>query len=278
MSGILYVVGTPIGNLGDMTERQLETLEKVDFIAAEDTRVTRKLLSHFDLHTPLVSYHEHSTEAVISQIMERLRAGESAAVVTDAGMPCISDPGAVLVQRCQAEGIPMQVVPGPSAVISALAVSGQDTGRFCFEGFLSVNKKQRAAHMESLRREPRTMVFYEAPHKLLNTLHDMLETFGDRSVTICRELTKLHEEVTKTTLAAALSYYEANVPRGEFVLVLAGAPATDVDEKPSLDAVVADALSQIEGGARAADVCKQLAAETGYPKRLLYQAVLDAQK
>lgn len=278
MSGTLFVVGTPIGNLGDMTERQLETLEKVDFIAAEDTRVTRKLLSHFDLHTPLVSYHEHSTEAVISQIMERLRGGESAAVVTDAGMPCISDPGAVLVQRCQAEGIPMQVVPGPSAVISALAVSGQDTGRFCFEGFLSVNKKQRSAHLESLRREPRTMVFYEAPHKLLNTLRDMLETFGDRSLTICRELTKLHEEVTNTTLAAALSYYEANAPRGEFVLVLAGAPANDADEKPSLDAVVADALSQVECGARAADVCKQLAAETGYPKRVLYQAVLDAQK
>lgn len=276
MSGTLYVVGTPIGNLGDITERQLEILGSADFIAAEDTRVTRKLLSHFDLHTPLVSYHEHSPEAVIRQIADCLHAGESCAVVTDAGMPCISDPGALLVQRCIAEGIPMQVVPGPSAVISALAISGQDTTRFCFEGFLSVTKKQRFSHLESLKREQRTMVFYEAPHKLVNTLRDMCEAFGgDRSLTLCRELTKLHEEVRKTTLADALAYYEQNAPRGEFVLVLAGAAQDEDAAQPSLEAVIAIAKERIAAGERASDVCKALAGETGYPKRELYKAVLE---
>ncbi len=275
MSGTLFIVGTPIGNLGDMTERQLDVLSSVDFIAAEDTRVTRKLLSHFDIHTPLVSYHEHSSEAVIRQIMDRITAGETCAVVTDAGMPCISDPGAILVQNCIADNIPMQVIPGPSAVISALAISGQDTTRFCFEGFLSVTKKQRFTHLEALRHESRTMVFYEAPHKLLNTLRDMLEYFGDRSISICRELTKIHEEMTKTTLAEAVRYYESNPPRGEFVLVVSGEPVNQEDEKPSLEAVLAIARERIAGGERAADVCKQLAAETGYPKRVLYQAVIS---
>lgn len=275
MSGTLYIVGTPIGNLGDITERQLEVLSSVSFIAAEDTRVTRKLLAHFDMHTPLVSYHEHSSEVVIQQILDRIRSGETCAVVTDAGMPCISDPGAILVQNCIAENIPMQVIPGPSAVISALAVSGQDTTRFCFEGFLSVTKKQRFTHLESLKSETRTMVFYEAPHKLLNTLKDMLEYFGDRSVSICRELTKIHEEVTKTTLSEAVRFYEANPPRGEFVLVIAGKQNDGSDEKPSLEAVLAIAKERIAEGERAADVCKQLAAETGYPKRVLYQAVIQ---
>lgn len=275
MSGTLYIVGTPIGNLGDITERQLEVLSSVSFIAAEDTRVTRKLLAHFDIHTPLVSYHEHSPEAVIQQILARIRSGENCAVVTDAGMPCISDPGALLVQNCIAENILMQVIPGPSAVISALAVSGQDTTRFCFEGFLSVTKKQRFTHLESLKSETRTMVFYEAPHKLLNTLKDMLEYFGDRSVSICRELTKIHEEVTKTTLSEAVRFYEANPPRGEFVLVIAGKQNAESDEKPSLEAVLAIAKERIADGERAADVCKQLAAETGYPKRVLYQAVIQ---
>ena len=274
MSGMLYVVGTPIGNLGDITERQLEILENVDFIAAEDTRVTRKLLTHFDLHTPLVSYHEHSPEAVIAKIAERLHAGEQCAVVTDAGMPCISDPGALLVQRCIAESIPMQVVPGPSAVISALAVSGQDTGRFCFEGFLSVNKKQRRAHLDGLKREQRTMVFYEAPHKLLTTLRDMAAVFSeDRSLTICRELTKIHEEIRKTTFADAIRDYEAQAPRGEFVLVIAGAADTGAGDQLPLEAVLSEAKARIAAGERAADVCKQLAAETGYPKRTLYEAV-----
>ncbi|MBR3267767.1 MAG: 16S rRNA (cytidine(1402)-2'-O)-methyltransferase [Oscillospiraceae bacterium] len=275
MSGILYVVGTPIGNLGDITERQLEILGSADFIAAEDTRVTRKLLSHFDLHTPLVSYHEHSPEAVLQRIAERLHEGESCAVVTDAGMPCISDPGALLVQRCIAEGIPVQVVPGPSAVVSALAVSGQETGRFCFEGFLSVNKKQRFAHLNSLRAETRTMIFYEAPHKLLRTLQDMAEAFGaDRSLTLCRELTKIHEEVRKTTFGDAIAFYESNAPRGEFVLVIAGAAERE-EKNDSLEAVVELAKERIAAGERAADVCRQLASETGYAKRVLYEAVVQ---
>ncbi|MCR4761612.1 MAG: 16S rRNA (cytidine(1402)-2'-O)-methyltransferase [Oscillospiraceae bacterium] len=275
MSGTLYLVGTPIGNLGDITERQLEILADVSFIAAEDTRVTRKLLTHFDIHTPLVSYHEHSPEAVIQQITERLAAGESCAVVTDAGMPCISDPGAILVQRCIEQNIPMQVVPGPSAVVSALAVSGQDTTRFCFEGFLSVTKKQRWSHLESLKNERRTMVFYEAPHKLLNTLRDMYETFGDRSMTICRELTKIHEEVRKTTLAEAIEYYASAAPRGEFVLVIAGKRADAEADQPPLEAVVAIAKERIAQGERASDVCRQFASETGYPKRALYQAAIQ---
>lgn len=277
MSGILYLVGTPIGNLGDITERQLEILGSVDFIAAEDTRVTRGLLTHFDLHTPLVSYHEHSTEAVISRIEQRLLAGESCACVTDAGMPCISDPGAVLVRRCHDAQIPVQVVPGPSAVISALAVSGQDTGRFCFEGFLSVNKKQRHAHLESLRRETRTMVFYEAPHKLLNTLTDLLQMFGDRSISLCRELTKIHEEVIRTTLSEAVAFYTRQPPRGEFVLVIAGAAPESADSGPTLEAVTAMAKQRTDAGERAADVCKELAADYGYAKREIYQALLKMQ-
>lgn len=275
MSGTLYVVGTPIGNLGDITERQLEILGSVSMIAAEDTRVTRKLLSHFDLHTPLLSYHEHSPQAVIDSIIGRLQSGESCAVVTDAGMPCISDPGALLVQVCLQESIPMQVVPGPSAVISALAISGQDTGRFCFEGFLSVAKKQRYAHLEQLRNEPRTMVFYEAPHKLLNTLKDMYEYFGDRSLSICRELTKIHEEVRKTTLSEAIAFYEAQAPRGEFVLVVAGAPQSALEEEFTLDEVLIAIRERVANGERAADVCKEMAAKTGFSKRELYRAVTE---
>lgn len=275
MSGTLYVVGTPIGNLGDITERQLEILASVSMIAAEDTRVTRKLLSHFDIHTQLVSYHEHSPQAVIDSIIGRLMSGESCAVVTDAGMPCISDPGALLVQACLRESIPMQVVPGPSAVISALAISGQDTGRFCFEGFLSVAKKQRFAHLEQLRNESRTMVFYEAPHKLLNTLKDMFAYFGDRSLSICRELTKIHEEVKKTTLSEAIAFYEAQAPRGEFVLVVAGAPQENLQDSYSMDEVLEMIRARVANGERAADVCKELAAKTGFSKRELYRAVTE---
>lgn len=280
MSGILYVVGTPIGNLGDITMRQLEVLQAADVIAAEDTRVTRKLLSHFDIHTPLVSYHEHSTQAVLDGLIARLTQGESVAVVTDAGMPCISDPGAKLVLQAQEAQLSIQVVPGPSAVISALAVSGQDTGRFCFEGFLSVTKKQRYAHLEGLRHETRTMIFYEAPHKLLHTLRDMQAVFGgERSVSLCRELTKLHEEVRKTTLAEAAAYYETVAPRGEFVLVIAGASEAVADtEAPTLEAALARVRKRIAAGERAADACRAVAAETDFSKRELYQALMDETK
>lgn len=273
MGGILYVVGTPIGNLGDITERQLDILASVSMIAAEDTRVTRKLLSHFDLHTPLMSYHEHSPQAVIDHIVAHLLAGENCAVVTDAGMPCISDPGALLVQACIREQIAIQVVPGPSAVISALAISGQDTGRFCFEGFLSVSKKQRYMHLEELRSERRTMVFYEAPHKLLNTLRDFQDYFGAvRSISICRELTKLHEEMCKTTIADAVAHYETHPPRGEFVLVVAGAEQVEEQENISLEELVETIRARVAAGERLADVCKEMAAQTGFSKRELYQA------
>ena len=225
MSGTLYVIGTPIGNLEDMTLRQLRMLQEVDFIAAEDTRVTRKLLSHYDIHTPMVSYHDHSGQLVTQQLLQRIAAGETCGIVTDAGMPCISDPGEILVRCCKEQGIPVTAVPGPSAAITALAISGQETGRFTFEGFLSVTKKQRMEHLHSLQTEHRTMIFYEAPHKLLRTLTDLVACFGgERPVSICRELTKLHEEVWKTTLAEALHRYEQQPPKGEFVLIVAGMP------------------------------------------------------
>ena len=188
MSGTLYVIGTPIGNLEDMTLRQLRMLQEVDFIAAEDTRVTRKLLSHYDIHTPMVSYHDHSGQLVTQQLLQRIAAGETCGIVTDAGMPCISDPGEILVRCCKEQGIPVTAVPGPSAAITALAISGQETGRFTFEGFLSVTKKQRMEHLHSLQTEHRTMIFYEAPHKLLRTLTDLVACFGgERPVSICRE-------------------------------------------------------------------------------------------
>lgn len=276
MSGVLYVVGTPIGNLGDMTPRQLEILGAVAVIAAEDTRVTRKLLTHFDIRTPLVSYHEHSTQSVLEGLIARLVQGESVAVVTDAGMPCISDPGAKLVAAAQAQQLAIQVVPGPSAVISALAVSGQDTTRFCFEGFLSVNKKQRNAHLAALKNETRTMIFYEAPHKLRNTLKDMATVFGEtRSVSLCRELTKLHEEVVKTTFGDALAHYENESPRGEFVLVVAGAAVQETDEQFSVEAALSLVRARIAQGVRAADACREIAAETGISKRELYRKCME---
>ena len=197
MTGTLYVVGTPIGNMDDITLRQLKTLEDVDFIAAEDTRVTLKLLNRYDIKKQLISYHGHSTLNCAENIISRIKGGENAAVVTDAGMPCISDPGEELVRLCAESGINVKVVPGPSAVVSALAVSGLNTSRFAFEGFLSVNKKQRSDHLLSLKDETRTLIFYEAPHKLINTLNDFLKYFGDRRISLCRELTKVYEEVLR---------------------------------------------------------------------------------
>ena len=225
--GKLFVVGTPIGNLGDMTYRAVETLRTVDFICAEDTRVTAKLLNYFDIKTPAVSYHEHNAKTAGEMVTNRISAGEDCAIVTDAGMPCISDPGEELVKLCAEKGIEINVVPGPSAVVSALAVSGLDTSRFAFEGFLSVTKKQRFAHLAEVKNCTSTMIFYEAPHKLLYTLKDMLEYFGDRKISLCRELTKIHEEIFRTTLSQAVEHYTVNKPKGEFVLVIEGAKAED---------------------------------------------------
>ncbi len=270
MTGTLYIIGTPIGNLEDITLRQLRILGEVDFIAAEDTRVTRKLLSHYDIHTPTISYHEHRGTAVAQQIADRILAGQSGGVVTDAGMPCISDPGEPLVQLCRTCGIPIAVIPGPSAAIAAIAISGQHTSRFTFEGFLSVNQNQRKAHLEQLRAESRTMIFYEAPHKLCRTLRDMATVFGEeREISVCRELTKIHEEVRMMTLAEAMAHYAAIPPRGEFVLVVSGVQAP-TEEKITLEAACDWVRKLVHEGEKLPTACKIVAAETGYAKRELY--------
>ena len=273
MTGTLYIVGTPIGNLGDISPRAVETLEKADFVAAEDTRVTLKLLTHLGLQRPLVSYYEHNKAESGAAILRRLLAGESCALVTDAGMPAISDPGEDLVRLCAENGVPVLVVPGPSAVISALALSGLPTGRFTFEGFLSVNKSARFEHLDSLRRETRTMVFYEAPHKLVGTLRDMLEVLGDRPVALCRELTKIHEETVRTTLAQAAAYYAENAPRGEYVLVVAGAAEPSEPAVPLEDAV-AMALDLRASGMSLKDAAKRASQRTGVPKNAIYDAAV----
>ena len=273
--GTLYVVGTPIGNLGDMTYRAVETLEKVDFICAEDTRVTAKLLNYFEIKKPLISYHEHNAKVMGEKIAERLRSGEDCAIVTDAGMPCISDPGEQIVMLCRAEGIDVKVVPGPSAVVSALAVSGLPTARFRFEGFLSVTKKQRLEHLASVRDAHETLIFYEAPHKLMNTLKDMLEYFGDRRISLCRELTKIHEEVKLTTLSEAIEYYTANKPKGEFVLVIEGADSAETDKPETIEEALEQVRELVEKGMRGADACRNIAKATGFSKGELYSKLLE---
>ncbi|MDO5558785.1 MAG: 16S rRNA (cytidine(1402)-2'-O)-methyltransferase [Oscillospiraceae bacterium] len=272
MSGTLHVLGTPIGNISDITLRALDTLNEVDFIAAEDTRVTLKLLNKYDIKKQLVSYHDHSSRLCADGIINRLLAGESCAVVTDAGMPCISDPGEGLVKLCYENNIPVRVIPGPSAVVSALAVSGLDTSRFSFEGFLSVTKKQRIQHLESVKNNTNTMIFYEAPHKLVTTLEDMLKYFGDRKISLCRELTKIYEEVIRLTISEAIKYYESKSPKGEYVLVIEGAKPSEV---PALTIEQAAEMVKklIDDGIKATAACKEVAAETGYKKSDLYQMI-----
>ncbi len=274
MSGILYVTGTPIGNLSDLSPRAVETLEKVDFIAAEDTRVTLKLLNHFGIKKPMVSYFEHNKRERGEIICARIEQGENCAIVTDAGMPCISDPGEDLVKLCEERGIKTVVIPGPSAVISALAVSGLSTGRFTFEGFLSVNKKSRTDHLKSLANEHRTMIFYEAPHKLPQTLRDLYANFGDRKLTIVREITKIHEEVIRTTTKNAAENLSDGSVKGEIVLVLEGAPQIDDAEEFTLEYAVETAKKLIENGARATDAAKEAAALTGFKKNEIYKELI----
>ncbi|MBP3309714.1 MAG: 16S rRNA (cytidine(1402)-2'-O)-methyltransferase [Ruminococcus sp.] len=272
MSGTFYVIGTPIGNLEDITLRQLDTLGSVDFICAEDTRVTLKLLNRYEIKKPLISFHEHSTKSDAQRIIDRLLNGESCGIVTDAGMPCISDPGEVLVKMCVENGIDIKVVPGPSAVVSAIAVSGLSTSRFTFEGFLPVPKKQRTERLERLRGETALMVFYEAPHKLKNTLADLADSFGgDRRISICRELTKIHEEVLRLTLAEAIEYYSVHEPKGEFVLVLDGAEESCGDEL-TIEQALAQVQKLVEMGERPVDACKAVAKESGFRKGELYSA------
>ena len=274
MAGTLYLVPTPIGNLGDISQRMAQTLEQADFIAAEATRVSIKLLNHLGLKKPMLTYHRHNTETGGQAVLDRLLAGENCALVTDAGMPAISDPGEELVARCAQQGIPVVTIPGPCALVTALAASGQPTGRFTFEGFLAMNKKNRRAHLDALREEERTMIFYEAPHKLQATLKDLCQTFGaDRPVSLCRELTKLHEEIRRTTLGEAEEYYRENPPKGEFVLVVRGAPPKREEEATLEDgqALVEELMAQ---GTSQRDAVKQAAKTLGLSRNQLYDAVV----
>jgi len=274
MPGILYLVPTPIGNLGDISVRCRETLEQVDFIAAEDTRVSLKLLNHLGIKKSLVSYFEHNKAQKGDWIVQRILAGENCALVSDAGSPAISDPGEDLVKQCAEAGITVTAIPGPCAVITALSISGQATGRFCFEGFLSTAKKNRKEHLESLVNEQRTMIFYEAPHKLTATLESMAEVFGaDRPISLCRELTKLHEEVVRTTLGGAIEKYTENAPKGEFVLVVAGAPEIQKETATEEDAA-AHVQMLMDAGLSRKDAVKQTAKDLNLPKNVVYDAAL----
>ena len=275
MSGTLYLVATPIGNLGDLSPRAVETLEAVDFIAAEDTRVSVKLLNHFSIKKPLVSYHEHNHVTAGQAILARLLAGESCALVTDAGTPAISDPGEDLVRLCAENGVEVLSIPGCCAAVNALAVSGLPTGRFTFEGFLTVNKKSRQERLDSLKTEERTMIFHEAPHKLRTTLEDLCAAFGpERRVALCRELTKLHEETIRTTLEQAVEFYTENAPKGEYVLVVAGAEPVQA-AAVTLEDGVAQVLALKRQGIRLKDAAREVAEHTGLSKNELYAAALE---
>ena len=276
MAGKLYVVGTPIGNLSDFSPRAIETLREVDFIAAEDTRVTVKLLNHFDINKPMLAYYEHNKMERGGDIIARLLAGEDCALVSDAGMPAISDPGEDLVRMCHENGIPVESVPGPSALITALAISGMKSGRFCFEGFLSVNKPSRRAHLAEVKTEPRTMIFYEAPHKLPATLKDMLEVFGNRKITLVRELTKLHEEVIRTTLSEAAVMYDGELkPRGEYVLIVEGYEKPENETEYTLEEAVKLAKGYMEEGDSASMAAKKASSETGFKKGEIYKLIAE---
>lgn len=273
MSGKLYVVGTPIGNLSDFSPRAVETLASVDFIAAEDTRVTLKLLNHFEIKKPMVSYFEHNRRERGEIILERIKSGESCAIVTDAGMPAISDPGEDLVNLCLSNGIAVESVPGPTAFATAVAMSGLPSGRFTFEGFLSVNKPSRREHLEEIVSERRTMVFYEAPHKLTATLKDLYKYLGNRRIALIKELTKIHETVERTTLSEACEKYSAQAPKGEFVIVIEG--STEPKQKEvSLDEAVALAKGLVESGMAINDAAKEIAKETKLKKGDIYKALL----
>ena len=276
MAGTLYLVATPIGNLGDFSPRGVETLQTADFIAAEDTRVSVKLLNHFGIKKTLVSYHEHNRAAAGQAILARLLAGESCALVTDAGTPAISDPGEDLVRLCGENGVTVEAIPGCCAAICALAVSGLPTGRFTFEGFLSANKKERRRALLKLKCEERTMVFHEAPHKLRATLADMAEILGDRPAALCRELTKLHEETLRTTLLQAAELYREKEPRGEYVLVVAGAQPAE-EPAVSLEEGVRQVQRLREAGMKMKEAVRTVSAQTELNKNDLYEAVLKAE-
>jgi 16S rRNA (cytidine1402-2'-O)-methyltransferase len=275
-AGVLYLVATPIGNLGDLSERAVKVLSEVDFIAAEDTRNSMRLLSHLGISRPMVSYFEHNKRERGEQIAERLEAGESCALITDAGTPAISDPGEDMVALCAARGIRVSSIPGPVASITALTLSGLPTSRFTFEGFLSQNKSERAEHLSSLASERRTMLFHEAPHKLRATLKDFCATFGEsRRIAICRELTKINEEILRMTVGEAIAYYGEREPRGEYVLVVEG--ATDEAKEQSFWAemeIPAHVAYYIEQGYSKMDAIKQTAKDRGVPKNDIYREMV----
>lgn len=277
MAGKLYVVGTPIGNLSDFSPRAAETLAAVDFIAAEDTRVTVKLLSRFGIKKELVSYYEHNKRARGGEIISRIEAGENCAVVTDAGMPAISDPGEELVRTAHECGITVESVPGPAACVTALAISGMPSGRFCFEGFLSVNKQSRKQHLEEIKNEKRTMIFYEAPHKLLYTLKDMLSVLGDRNIAVVKELTKIHETVMRTTLGAAAEHFENNPPKGEYVLIIEGTHEVE-NVSYSVGDAVKLALKLMEDGLSASAAAREAAQVSGVKKGEIYRLMMEHEK
>lgn len=274
--GTLYLVGTPIGNLSDISERALKVLSEVDFIAAEDTRNSGKLLSYFGIKKPMVSYFEHNKRERGEAIVARIEAGEACALVTDAGMPAISDPGEDIVRICAEKGVPVSVVPGPCAAISALAMSGLFTGKFTFEGFLSTANNERRDALEALKNERKTIIFYEAPHKLRGTLADLYKAFGNRKISLCRELTKLNEEVLRMTLEGAIAYYEENQPRGEYVLIMEGASKeeqkanafwADMTEAEHVDYYVAQGMMKN-------DAIKAAARDRGVGKSDIYNKVM----
>ena len=276
MAGILYLVPTPIGNLGDLSTRIIETLSEVDFIAAEDTRVSVKILNHLGLKKPMVSYYRHNTETAGPQVLQRLLSGESCALITDAGTPAISDPGEDLVALCAEHDVTVVGIPGPCALVTALAVSGLPTGRFTFEGFLPMNKKNRREHLDSLKQERRTMIFYEAPHKLVSTLGDLAELFGgERRISLCRELTKLHEEIRRTTLADALGHYRETPPKGEFVLVVEGETRQEETPVLTLEEAVERVRRLYAAGRPMKDAAKEVAADTGFQKKELYRLAVQ---
>jgi len=275
--GALYLVATPIGNLGDITARAERTLRDADFIAAEDTRVTRKLLEHLKIKKRLVSYYEHNRRESGEKILGRILSGENCALVTDAGTPGISDPGEDLVQLCAQAGIIMYTIPGPCAAVAALALSGLGTGRFTFEGFLSTARKSRFEHLDELKTEKRTMVFYEAPHKLMRTLRDMQAVFGDRRVSVSRELTKIYEETLRFTFSEAIAHFEERPPKGEFVLIVEGLRDSPAPET-GLGEAIAAALGYVEGGMTVKDAVKKASEETGVPKNALYNAVVKGEE
>ena len=270
----VYLVPTPIGNLEDMTFRAINILKEVEVIFSEDTRVTSLLLNHFEIKTPMTSYHEYNKVDKAKYLVNEMLNGKNIALITDAGTPGISDPGEDLVRRCYENGIEVESVPGPTAVLTALAISGMKSGRFCFEGFLSVNKQSRRIHLNEVKKEKRTMIFYEAPHKLKNTLKDMYEYFGDRNISLCRELTKIHETVMRTSLKGAIDYFEVENPRGEYVLILAGLEKEKEKQPVTLEQAVMLAKELVDKGASVNEAAKTIAAETGIKKSLIYKELL----